>query len=140
MNREELKQIVADLDKVISKENARVSMQRYGGDLDEAFIVATENGYLRLGVEFLKAGLTPYLNAEKVTCRHPNAIDVDLDYLVHEDSDVQFDYFERNEDIKIKTYNPSWVDRAIPVVMLAFLLSVLILAIAGAFAIVKGLA
>ena len=35
MNREELKQIVEDLDKVISKENARVSMQKYGGDLDE---------------------------------------------------------------------------------------------------------
>ena len=32
MNREELKQVVEDLDKVISKENARVSMQKYGGD------------------------------------------------------------------------------------------------------------
>lgn len=139
MNREELKQIVEDLDKDISKENARVSMQKYGGDLDEAFIVGTENGYLRLGVEFLKAGLTPYVNAEKVASRQPYAIDVDLDYLIQEDSDVQFDYFERTEDIKIKTYNPSWVDRTIPIVMLAFLLSVLILAIAGAFAIVKGL-
>ena len=90
-------------------------------------------------MEFLKAGLTPYVNAEKVASRRPYAIDVDLDYLIQEDSDVQFDYFERTEDIKIKTYNPSWVDRAIPIVMLAFLLSVLILAIAGAFAIVKGL-
>ena len=139
MNREKLKQIVEDLDKVISKENARVSMQKYGGDLDEAFIVATENGYLRLGVEFLKAGLAPYVNAEKAASRRPYSIDVDLDYLIQEDSDVQFDYFERTEDIKIKTYNPSWVDRAIPIVMLAFLMSVLILAIAGAFAIVKGL-
>lgn len=135
MNPDEIKRIVDELDRGISKENANVSIQMYGPDLDEAFIVATERGYLRLGVEFLKAGFTPYLVAEKIRNR-PHAIDVDIDYLLTEDS-VHFDYFERSEDIKIKTYQASWVDRVIPIALLGVIISVIGLAIVGFFFITK---
>jgi hypothetical protein len=129
MNPDEIKRIVDELDRGISQENANVSIQMYGPDLDEAFIVATERGYLRLGVEFLKAGFAPYLVAEKIRNR-PHAINVELDYLLTEDS-VHFDYFERSEDIKIETYQASWVDRVIPIALLGAIILVIGLAIVG---------
>ena|SRR5687767_1669223 len=137
MNLDEIKQMVEVLDRSISKENAKVSLQKYGGDLDEAFIVATERGYFRLGVEFLKAGFTPYLSPEKSMGKRPYAVDVELDYLITEDSDVHFDYFERTEDIKIETYQESWMDRVIPIAVVGVIISVLVLAIAGLVFIIK---
>lgn len=135
MNPDEIKRIVDELDRGISKENANVNIQMYGPDLDEAFIVATERGYLRLGVEFLKAGFTPYLSADKIHNR-PHAIDVEIDYLLTEDS-VHFDYFERSEDIKIESYQTSWVDRVIPIAVLGAIFSTIGLAIVGLLFITK---
>jgi len=139
MNQDDIKQIVDELDRTISKENARVSLQKYGGDLDEAFIVATERGYLRLGVEFLKAGFTPHLSPEKRMGKRPYEIDVELDYLITEDSDVHFDYFERTEDIKIETHQDSWVYRVIPIAVVGVIISVLGLAMVGLVFIMKTL-
>jgi len=137
MKLDELKRAVDELDKSIPKGNAKVSLQKYGGDLDEAFIVATERGYLRLGVEFLKAGLAPYVPAERYLGKRPYAIDVDLDYLITEDSDVHFDYFERSEDVTVKTYQESWVNRVIPAAILGAIITILVLAVIGLGAIVK---
>ena len=74
MNPEEIKRIIDELDRGLSKENAKVSIQMYGSDLEEAFIVATERGYLRLGVEFLKAGFTPYVSPDKTMGKRPHAL------------------------------------------------------------------
>jgi hypothetical protein len=137
MEPDKIKQIVEELDRSISKENARVSLQKYGGDLDEAFIVATENGYLRLGIEFLKAGFAPYISGEKSLGKRPYAVDVEIDYLITEDSDVNFDYFERREDVPVKIYEETWGDRVIPIVILGVMLSILALAIVGLIAIIK---
>jgi hypothetical protein len=139
MNLNEIKRIVDELDRGISKENAKVSIQKYGDDLDEAFIVATERGYFRLGVEFLKGGFTPYLSPENTMAKRPYAVDVELDYLLTEDSDVHFDYFERTEDIKIETYQESWMDKVIPVAVFGVVMSVLGLAIVGLVFIMKTL-
>lgn len=125
METNELSSIVNRLDQDISRENARITIQKYGGDLTEAFVVGTPNGYLRLGVEFLKAGLAPYASPERAD------IDVDVEYLIHDDSDVQFDYFERREDLAIKIYTRSFVDKLIPLVLLTIVGLVLVLAIVG---------
>jgi len=137
MDLHEIKRVVDELDKSIGKDNAKVSLQKYGGDLDEAFIVATERGYLRLGVEFLKAGLAPYVTAEKSLGKRPYAIDVEIDYLITEDSDVHFDYFERSDDVTVKTYQESWADRIIPVAILGVIIFVLVLAVVGLGATLK---
>lgn len=92
MQTDELNAIVNRLDQDICRNNAKVTIQKYGGDPDESFVVATPKGYLRLGVELLKAGLAPYVSPERAT------IDVDIEYLIDDESDVQFDYFERRED------------------------------------------
>lgn len=139
MNQDELREIIEKLETGISKENARVSIHKYGEGLDEAFIVATENGYLRMGVEFLKAGITPHLPPERFQGERRNAIDVELDYLMAEDSDVHFDYFERNEDMRVETSQESWVDRAIALSVVGIIVTVLALAIFGLVAIIKAL-
>jgi len=131
MQTDELSSIVNRLDQDISRENARVTIQKYGGDLDEAFVVGTPNGYLRLGVEFLKAGLTPHSSPEK------SEIDVDVEYLIDDDSDVQFDYFERKDQLTIKSYQSSVVDKLIPWVLFATVGSVLLLAIVGLRTVIK---
>ncbi len=139
MNRDELREIIERLDAGVPRENARVSIQKYGDELDEAFIVATTNGYLRLGVEFLKAGVAPFLAPEKTLGERPHAIDVEVDYLIDEESDVRFDYFERNEDLLIRTHEESRVDRFVPFVLLAVVLAVLALALFGLVAVIKSL-
>lgn len=131
----EITRIVAELDDDLSKENARVSLIQYGGDSDESFIVATQNGYLRLGVEFLKAGLAPYRNPNI----QPNQIEVDLEYLITDDSDISFDYFERNETLTIKTYEKSWSDSVFISIVIAVLVLIPILAIVGLVAIIRAL-
>ena len=139
MEPDEIRRVVDELDKCIPKENAKVSLQKYGGDLDEAFIVANERGYLRLGVEFLKAGLAPHVPAGKTLGKRPHAIEVDLEYLITEDSDVHFNYFERTEDVTVETYQASWVDRVIPAVILSAMVAIFALAVVGLVTIVKAL-
>ena len=139
MKLDDIKQLVDGLDRSISKENAKVSLQKYGGDLDEAFIVATENGYLRLGVEFLKAGFAPYTSADKSLGKRPYEIAVEIDYLITEDSDVDFNYFERRENVTVETYEDTWGDRLIAFAIMGVLLSILALAVVGLIAIIKAL-
>jgi hypothetical protein len=134
MQTDELNSIVNRLDHDISRENAKVTIQKYGGDLSEAFIVGTPNGYLRLGVEFLKAGLAP------PDAPGESEIDVDVEYLIDDDSDVRFDYFERMDQITIKTYQRSYIDKLIPLVLLAIVGSVLVLAIVGLRTVIKAFA
>ena len=131
METDELRTIVNRLDQTLSRENAKVTIQKYGGDLDEAFVVGTPNGYLRLGVEFLKAGLAPHTSPETP------AIDVDVEYLIDEESDVQFDYFERKDQLTIKSYQSSVVDKLIPWVLFATVGSVLVLALVGLRTVIK---
>jgi hypothetical protein len=139
MELDEIERIVDELDKRIPRESARVSLQKYGDESDEAFIVATERGYLRLGVEFLKAGFAPHVPAEKNLGERPHEIYVDIDYLLTEDSDVHFNYFERREDLTVKTHEDSWVDRAVILGVLSAIVAVFVLAVVGLVAVVKAL-
>ena len=134
MEIDELNSIVNRLDQDISRENAKVTIQKYGGDLDESFVVGTPNGYLRLGVEFLKAGLAPHASSEN------SAVDVDVEYLIDDDSDVQFDYFERKDQLTVRTYQSSVVEKLIPLALLAVVGSVLVLAIIGLRTVIKAFA
>jgi hypothetical protein len=81
-----LRQIIENLEQSVSKEGAYVKITLYGGGLSETKIVANRNGYLRLGIEFLKAAFAE------------NIIDIDLDYLLKK-STVYIDWFERTEEI-----------------------------------------
>jgi len=95
MNRERISAIVAELEQLIPTENASVLFSQYGGGPDESKVVATEEGYLRLGLEFLKAASAPPLKGSV-----PTAIAVNIESLVSPESSVSFNWFERVESLE----------------------------------------
>jgi len=107
MDRAQIESTIAELDAGVPKETARVMIQGYGGGPDECFIVANERGYLRLGVEMLKAAYAPNVPG------NTDSITVDLSYLLMEDSDFRIDWFERREPEAPPSARPStWHDYA----------------------------
>lgn len=96
MNDEEFAELVTRLEKEVTREGALVKLEQYGGGPDESRIIANCSGYMRLGIEFLKAAIAPYSDK---TGKQPFDIEVDLEYLLSEDSDVGFDWFQRGENL-----------------------------------------
>jgi len=88
-----VQKLIAELDVAIPKEGARVQLCQYGGGPDESRVIATRRGYLRLGIEFLRA-------AYAAPCeKNPGQIAVNLDYLLTDSSDIGFDWFERVDSL-----------------------------------------
>jgi hypothetical protein len=133
MDREEIKATIHQLDVAIDKEGAAVQFHQYGGGPDESKIVANEAGYLRLGVEFLKSAY-----AEKDhDVDDGNSIPVDLEYLISPESDIGFDWFERNETIKpFKEEKWSWKSQIFGFILMAIFFGVIALAIYGAVSLI----
>ncbi len=75
MDIQNISQLVDKLNSDIPKEGAVVKFKQ-GYDDNEAEIVGTKNGLLRLGVEFLRAGMTT----------GPFMANTELKYLLHKDS------------------------------------------------------
>ena len=92
-------ELVSRLDALVPRDGARVSLAQYGGGPDESRVIANQRGYLRLGIEFLKAAFAPH---EK-----QHLVKTDIRYLLTEDSDVSFDWFERREDLPKHTAEES---------------------------------
>ncbi len=90
-----IKRLVDQLDGLVPREGACVRLEQYGGGSDESRFVGNERGFLRFGIEFLKGGLA-HTQADD---REDKQIQVDLDYLVSEESDVGFDWFVRDENL-----------------------------------------
>ncbi len=85
--------IVRELDRRSPRGGARVRLDQYGGGPNEGRIVANQAGFLRFGIELLKAGLVIY-EPEKPQ-RIP--VSVDLKYLITDDSVIRFDEFIRDD-------------------------------------------
>ena len=92
MDKTRVEEAIAALDREVSREGARVKLSQYGGGPDEGQIIANEAGFLRLGVELLKAAFAP-----SSAGGHPFMVEADIQYLVTEDSDINFDWFERRD-------------------------------------------
>ena len=107
MDRADLEPIINALDAAVPKDGARVVIRQYGGGPDECAVFANERGYLRLGIEFLKAAYGP-----PVPGNNRASVAVDLDYVLHEDSEVQFDWFERGEPDAPAAAPADWRDLA----------------------------
>jgi hypothetical protein len=90
----ELRDLVEQLDRLVPKEGARL---RIPGDPDGNTTIGTQRGYLRLGVEFLRAGLAPTAAAAERDIRH---IPLDIGYLLMPDSETPFDLCEVDEDVE----------------------------------------
>ena len=103
-----------------------MTLRMYGGGPDESQFIANKGGYLRFAIELLKAALAP-VGAKS----QPNAVHVDLGYLVTSDSDVGFDWFERREDIPAPPTRESVGSWILKVAMLGILVGVLGFALLG---------
>ena len=82
--------LAAQLDELVPREGAMV---RIRDDLDEGMTIVRGNrqGYLRLGIEFLKAAFAAHMG------ERPDEVRVDVYYLLGQD-EICF-LFERNENI-----------------------------------------
>lgn len=92
---EQIEKMVADLDAAVPREGAVVQLSQYGGVPLESQIIANRDGYLRLGIELMRAAFAPPMPRTKAE------IDLDLRYMMTYDSNVNFDRFYRREDLTI---------------------------------------
>ncbi len=91
-DRESLRKLINQLDESVPREGAQARLD-IGAGPDESCFVANEAGYLRFGVELLKAGIAePDPASDK-------RVAVDLEYIITDESDIQFDDFVISEDL-----------------------------------------
>ena len=117
------------LDHLVPRTDAVVVMNVYGGP-DESQITATETGYLRLGIELLKApSALHFVDGRDIQ------LDVSLEGLVSEESDINFYLFHLDDTLRPDTpaappAKPPWSDRVIGTACgLACLLLVYVIAV-----------
>lgn len=123
---------IAALDGEVPRAGAWVRLHQYGGGPDEGQIIANETGYLRLGIELLKAAMAP-----PSTDGAPHAVEADIGYLVTGDSDINFDWFERRN---LPEPSPSGsVPRFVPMLVFGGFVAVGAFALIGLITIVRWL-
>ena len=118
-NDDNIRRLVRELDVEVPREGAFVHLTQYGGGPDESSIIANQAGYLRLGVELMKAGLAP-------ADTDAPAVKLDLEGLLTPHSDLQFDWCERRAEPPVYTGQFSPVTNRIIAIgcLLLFLLSI----------------
>ena len=90
-----VRELVEELDRLVPRTDAVVVMNTYGGGCDESQITATENGYFRLGIEMLKApSALRFVDGRNIQ------LDVRLEGLVSEQSDINFHLFHLDDTLK----------------------------------------
>ena len=129
----ELKKLVAQIDSLVPANGAQVQLSQYGGGPDESRVIANQRGYLRLGIEFLKAAFAPN------DARRPHLIAADIRHLLSEESDVGFDWFERREDLPAMSPRKSRFTRSIPFVVYPILIVLAICTFVGFVTIIRWL-
>jgi hypothetical protein len=127
----ELKTLIAKIDGSVPLEGAQVQLSQYGGGPDESRVVANQRGYLRLGIEFLKAAFA------SEDSRAPHTIKADIRYLLSPDSTVGFDWFERREGLPPMPARESHFTRFIPFIVFPLLVAIAICAFVGFITIIR---
>ena len=94
MQDDQIREMIVALDHAIPKLGAKVQMAYYGGGPGEERIVANKLGFLRLGIEFLRAAYAQPI-ADSRGCEHV----ADIGYLLTDDSAFVFDCIKRNDDL-----------------------------------------
>ena len=88
----QLRELVDQLDRLVPREGAKL---RIPADRDGKTTVGTPQGYLRLGIELLRAGLEPLEPGEKsdIPC-----LPLCIEYLLTADSETPFELCEVADD------------------------------------------
>lgn len=141
VNDEKILNLIDQIDKAVDKKGAAVKLSEYGGGPDESKIIANRKGYLRLGIEFLKAA---YADPIKFDDEDQNQkeeiedIEVEIDYLLVPESKVNFDWFQRTENIKEPLeYKETLKNKIIGFGVLGFFIGTIIFAFIGLVSIIR---
>lgn len=124
MDEVEISSLVKTLDSTIPKEKAHFAIYTYGGGTDESFTQGNRIGYLRFGIEFLKAGL-------QISDEGNDETAAELGYLINEDSDIHCHYFKVSDEPRAEEYKADWKDEFIPTIIIGCLVLILVLAAIG---------
>jgi hypothetical protein len=127
-----IEQFVADLDRNVQKQNARMRLYEHGGDKDLSCMTGTREGYLRFGIELMKTGLA--------TPAETKFVEADIDYLFDDGSTISFTTFERVETIEEldqDNYEKTWGDRIVIYTIISILIALPILAIIGLITVIR---
>jgi len=89
----DLRELVDEIDRLVPKDGAKLKMP---ADADGNTTVGTQRGYLRLGVELLRAGLSPIDGPPPEIPRIP----LDITYLLTHDSRTPFELCEIDERVE----------------------------------------
>lgn len=129
---ERIQKVTAELEQLCPKDGAKVRIRIYGGGADESRLEANRAGYLRMAAECLKAAYAPFSDTagkERFT------IKADWGDLFTEDSDVQFDWFERRDDFDSPSVKQTLMDRLMPtlfgILFAILVISVVVFAVVG---------
>lgn len=152
MDSQSIERLIRELDTIIPREGAHVRLEQLDGGPEESVVSANREGYLRLGVEFLKAGIAPEPEStvveeaplaepessdatengeEAVPRERLSPVNVDLDYLITGDSLVKFTVFRRGNLLVSET-----PERRIPVDRLLTVGCLIVASIAAFFAVI----
>lgn len=134
MNDRQIQDAIASLDQEVPRDQARVAFHQYGGGPDEGMMIANQTGFLRLGVELLKAAYAPIEGTGE-----SGTVKIDIAYLVTSDSTIGFNWFERRKHLEEPEPVPK-TPRFIPALVLSVLAAGVILAVIGLFAVLRWLA
>jgi hypothetical protein len=133
MDQARVKELISALDSEVPREGAKVRLHQYGGGPDESQVQANPAGYLRLGIEFLKAAY------QEPDAKSPHAVDVDLDYMLLPGSTIHFGWFERTEEVS-DAYGESSLsrfDRLVPFLIFGVLATGVLLAVVGLVSVIR---
>lgn len=127
----EIQKKIEELDRGISKVDAAVRIDNC--EPNDLYVTATQNGYLRIGVEFLKAAFAPQQTSDSES----RLIEVDTEYLITKDSSTDFSSFERVDEIVEESQEESLSDSIVMYLILAILIAIPILAVIGLISILR---
>lgn len=97
-NIKQLNDLIAQLQSLETNDDSKVRFDFYGGGPSECYIRGNEGGLLKTGIEFLKAAVTEH--EDVVANDAPRKLKgVSLENLQHEDSDLQFSWIDRSDDL-----------------------------------------
>ena len=105
-NQNDLRRAITKLDEIVPTDGAWIQFNQYGGGPDEGQMLGNLIGYRRFGIELLTATLMD---------DDIQDFNVELEYLISEESTINFDWFELYDAPPETNHTIGRLDRLMPI-------------------------